>query len=245
MRYGPASSQSVEWLAATRPSRPVLLVAIHGGYWRARYGLEELRPLCAAFSQRGFPVASLEYRRLGEAGGGWPGTLDDVESALAALPVAATEAGLQLSGALLVGHSAGGHLALWAAARAKAGSVGNLPLVGVVGLAPVSDLVEASRLHLSTGVVYQLLGGSPQQVPERYRAASPVELLPLGVPTVLVHGTADEDVPYALSTAYLERARAAGDAARLVTLEGGGHFDVTTPTSPYWPQVVEAVESLA
>ena len=105
--------------------------------------------------------------------------------------------------------------------------------------------MEASRLHLSTGVVYQLLGGSPQQVPERYRAASPVELLPLGVPTVLVHGTADEDVPYALSTAYLERARAAGDAARLVTLEGGGHFDVTTPTSPYWPQVVEAVESLA
>lgn len=168
MRYGPASSQSVEWLAATRPSRPVLLVAIHGGYWRARYGLEELRPLCAAFSQRGFPVASLEYRRLGEAGGGWPGTLDDVESALAALPVAATEAGLQLSGALLVGHSAGGHLALWAAARAKAGSVGNLPLVGVVGLAPVSDLVEASRLHLSTGVVYQLLGqpaASPGAVP--------------------------------------------------------------------------------
>ncbi len=243
--YGPSPSQRVEWVTPTGPVRRVLLVAVHGGYWRVRYGLEQTELLCAAFAARGFPVASLEYRRLGEAGGGWPGTLDDVEAALASLPAGAADRGLQPSGALLVGHSAGGQLALWAAARGKASSLPGLPLVGVVGLAPVSDLVEAFRLHLSSGVVGELLGGSPEQVPERYQAASPVELLPLGVPTVLVHGTADEDVPYALSPAYVERARAAGDATRLVTLEGGGHFDVTTPSSPYWPQVVEAVESLA
>jgi acetyl esterase/lipase len=224
-----------------RPTRRVLVVAIHGGYWRVRYGLEQLRPFCAALAQRGFPVASLEYRRLGEPGGGWPGTLEDVETALASLPSAVAEQGLEVSGTLLVGHSAGGHLALWAAK----GPSRKLPLLGVVGLAPVSDLVGASRLNLSTGVVRELLGGSPEQVPERYRAASPVDQLPLGVPTVLVHGTADEDVPYAMSPAYVERARAAGDEARLVTLSGGGHFDVTEPTSPFWPQVVEAVESLA
>ncbi len=243
--YGPSPSQRVEWVTPTAPVRRLLLVAVHGGYWRVRYGLEEIERLCGAFAARGFPVASLEYRRLGEAGGGWPGTLDDVEAALASLPAEAAGQGLQLSGALLVGHSAGGQLALWAASRAQAVAPKGLPLVGVVGLAPVSDLVEGFRLHLSTGVVRELLGGSPEQVPERYRAASPVEQLPLGVPTVLVHGTADEDVPYAMSPAYVERARAAGDEARLVTLSGGGHFDVTEPTSPFWPQVVEAVESLA
>ncbi len=243
--YGPFASQVVEWAAPAAPVRRVLVVAIHGGYWRLRYGLEELRPVCAALARRGFPVASLEYRRLGEPGGGWPGTLEDVEAALAALPAAAAEAGLQPRGALLLGHSAGGQLALWAAARAQAHFGPRLPVLGVVGLAPVSDLVEASRLNLSGGVVRELLGGSPEQVPARYRAASPVELLPLGVPTVLVHGTDDADVPYAMSPAYVERARAAGDEARLVTLEGGGHFDVTRPDSPHWPLVVQAIESLA
>ncbi len=235
----------MEWLVPTGPVQQVLLVAIHGGYWRLRYGLEELRPFCAALAQRGFPVASLEYRRLGEAGGGWPGTLDDVEAALAALPAAAADRGLHLRGALLVGHSAGGHLALWAASRAQAPAGRTLPVLGVAGLAPVSDLAEASRLNLSSGVVRELLGGSPEQVPARYRAASPVELLPLRLPTVLVHGTDDADVPYALSPAYVQRARASGDEAQLVTLEGGGHFDVTAPDSPYWPQVLQAIESLA
>lgn len=223
----------------------MLIVAIHGGYWRAAYGLDHLRPFCLALASRGFPVASLEYRRLGQSGGGWPGTLEDIESGLASVAVGAADKGLDVSGVLLVGHSAGGQLALWAAARGKALSPGRLPVVGVVGLAPVSDLVEAARRHLSGGVVREFLGGSPEEVPARYQEASPVERLPLGVPTVVVHGTDDEDVPYDMSPAYVARARAAGDDARLVTLEGGGHFDVIEPDSRFWPQVAEAIESLA
>ncbi len=243
--YGPVASQVVEWVAATPPTRSALLVAVHGGFWRARYGLDHLRPFCAELATCGFPVASVEYRRLGEAGGGWPGTLEDIELALVAVAEKASADALPVSGIVLVGHSAGGQLALWAASRAKARFGGKLPVLGVVALAPVSDLVEASRLNLSSGVVREFLGGTPQEVPARYRETSPVELLPLGLRTLLVHGTQDEDVPYAMSPAYLRRARAAGDEAHLVTLKGGGHFDVIEPESRFWPQTLGAIESLA
>jgi acetyl esterase/lipase len=241
--YGPGVSQAVEWMGTTGPTRSTVVVAVHGGFWRARYGLDHLRPFCRALASRGFPVASLEYRRLGEPGGGWAGTLEDVESALASVAARAQEV-LHVSAALLVGHSAGGQLALWAASRAKASFGRTLPLVGAVGLAAASDLVEAFQRDLSHGVVREFVGGSPEDVPQRYRQASPLLLLPLGVPTVLVHGTDDEDVPYAMSSAYVERARSAGDEAHLVTLEGGGHFDVIEPESRFWPQVRDAIESL-
>jgi acetyl esterase/lipase len=241
MPYGPEPSQTIEWTGLAHPRRPTLVVAIHGGFWRAAYGLDHLRPFCDALAAGGFPVASLEYRRLGEPGGGWPGTLDDVQLACAALAGGVRAHALDVSGALLVGHSAGGHLALWAAARAR--PLETLPWVGVVGLAAVSDLLEASRLNLSNGVVHEFLQGTPQQVPGRYQDVSPAALLPLGVPTALVHGTADADVPYGMSAAYLKRARAAGDEVRLATLEGGGHFDVIEPTSAHWPQVRDVLES--
>jgi acetyl esterase/lipase len=240
-RYGPEPSQTIEWTGVSHPRRPILIVAIHGGFWRAAYGLDHLRPFCAALAARGFAVASLEYRKLGEPGGGWPGTLEDVRLACASLAGGLKAHALDVSGALLVGHSAGGQLALWAAARLR--PVGTLPWVGVVGLAAVSDLLEASRLNLSNGVVHEFLQGTPQQVPARYQEASPAELLPLGVPTALVHGTDDEDVPYGMSAAYVTRARAAGDDVRLVTLESGGHFDVIASRAGYWPQVAEVLES--
>jgi acetyl esterase/lipase len=242
--YGGAPAQFVEWTLPQKPSRPALLIAIHGGYWRARYGLDRLRPFCQAFCRLGFAVASLEYRRLGEDGGGWPGTLEDVQLALSSLPATARAEGLKFSKAVLVGHSAGGQLALWAPSSARTATSAQLPVAGVVGLAAVSDLKEAARLNLSKGAVRELLGGGPETVPERYRSASPVERLPLGIPTVLLHGTRDEDVPYALSPAYVEKARAAGDVVRLVTLEGAGHFDVIQPESRHWPEVVAAVESV-
>ena len=240
-RYGLGPSQFVEWVGVSRPRRRTLLVALHGGFWRAAYGLDHLRPFCAALAARGFAVASLEYLRLGEPGGGWPGTLEDIRAGCASLAAGGQSHSLELSGALLVGHSAGGHLAMWAAARVPA--PGGLPWVGVVGLAPVSDLVEASRLCLSNGVVHEFLGGKPEEVPARYQEASPGALLPLGVPTTLVHGTEDEDVPYVMSQAYVKRARDAGDTARLVTLKGGGHFDVIEPKAAFWPQVARAIES--
>ncbi len=241
--YGPEPSQTIEWTGISHPQKPTLVVAIHGGFWRRAYGLDHLRPLCAALSAQGYAVASLEYRRLGEPGGGWPGTLDDVRAACAVLARDARRSSLDLTGALLVGHSAGGQLALWAAARVPAPA--GLPWVGVVGLAPVTDLLEASHLGLSRYVAHEFLGGSPQEVPARYRDVSPAALLPLGVPTTLVHGTLDEDVPYAMSQSFVQRARAAGEAVSLVTLKGGGHFDVIEPASAFWPQVTGAIESFA
>lgn len=241
---GGPSPRRFEWHGIDRPQKGTAILAIHGGFWRARYGLAHLRPFCAALAARGFAVASLEYRRLGQPGGGWPGTFEDIEGALASVAEEAARRATGLRHVLLVGHSAGGQLALWAASRARMW-LGGLRLSGVVGLAAVSDLAEASRLNLSNGVVHEFLGGGPEEVPVRYQQASPAELVPLGVPTALVHGTRDEDVPYAMSEAYLARARAAGDEARLVTLEGGGHFDVIEPESPYWPQVVDTLESFA
>lgn len=239
--YGPEASQTVEWVGVSRSTQPLLVVAIHGGFWRAAYGLDHLRPFCAALAAHGFAVASLEYRKLGEPGGGWPGTLEDVRAGCASLTEAGTAYGLRVREAVLVGHSAGGQLALWATSAAH--GPGTPRWAGVVGLAPVSDLREAWRLGLSRGVVRDFLGGAPEEVPERYREASPVERLPLRVPTVLVHGTEDADVPYALSPAYLQRAQAAGDTARLVTLVGGSHFDVIEADSVHWPEVVQAVGS--
>jgi acetyl esterase/lipase len=239
--YGASPSQHVDWYRRpTRPGMP-LLVAFHGGYWRARYDLAHLGHLCAAVAARGVSVVSVEYRRLGEAGGGWPGTFEDVALALDALSSA------KPGRVVLVGHSAGGQLALWAAARAQGSTLARptqVPVAAVVALAPVSDLVEASRRNLSEGVVRELLGGGPEEVPERYRETSPLALVPLGVPTLLVHGTADADVPYALSPRYVEGARAAGDDARLVTLPGANHFDVIDPQSRFWPEVVGAIETL-
>lgn len=235
----------VEWYPAASDT---LVVAIHGGYWRDRHDLAHLGHLCGDLAARGLAVASLEYRRVDAEGGGWPGTFEDIRRDIDALPVLAQAQGMTLSQTVVLGHSAGGQLALWAVsparepgALARPSTVG---LCGVLALAPVSDLVEASRRNLSEGAARELLGGSPAMVPQRYRDTSPVELLPLGVRTIVVHGTQDADVPYDMSAMYIDRARAAGDDARLVTLGGADHFDLIDPESRYWPEVIRALRSL-
>ena len=149
-----------------------------------------------------------------------------------------------------LGHSAGGHLALWLAGCHKI-PTGDplyvsdpLSLAGVVSLAGVCDLRRAWELRLSNNVVEDFLGGAPNRVPERYTAASPAELLPIGVRHVLIHGTNDENVPYEISQRYQQTALAAGDAVELITLQGAEHFGVIDPGSKAWPFVVRAVRSL-
>ena len=244
--YGDHPAQFVDVYPA-RASYSPMVAAINGGYWRAAYDVAHISHLCAALADSGVSTVSLEYRRLGQAGVGWPDIFRDVTDALELLPDVARSLGADASRTVLLGHSAGGQLALWAASKARGPGALRRPALhfrGVVALAPVSDLAQGFRLNLSGGVVRDLLGGTPEEVPERYRDASPVELLPLGVPTTLLHGTADADVPYALSPAYVARAEAAGDAVRLVTLEGGHHFDVIDPLSRFWPDVLQAVQSL-
>ena len=223
-----------------------VVVGIHGGFWRARYGLDYFGHVCAALTAAGIVTWNVEYRRLGNTGGGWPGTLTDVGMAVDYLRALAPTYGLDLARIVAVGHSAGGHLALWAAGRHKL-PLGSalyaprpLPLLGVVALAGVCDLRRAWELRLSDNVTQQLLGGTPDQMLERYAEASPAELLPLDVSQVLIHGTEDTNVPYEISADYSARASAVGDAAELLTLPGAGHFEIVDPQAPEWVVVQRA-----
>ena len=216
---------------------PVAIV-IHGGYWRARYDLAHIGHLCAALVRHGVATWSLEYRRIGNPGGGWPGTFDDIGAGTAHLAAIAAANRLDLGRVVAVGHSAGGQLALWVAKQGK------LALRGVVPLAPVADLRRAWELKLNGTVVAELLGGSPDSVPERYRAASPIELVPLGVRQRLLHGANDEVVPVSLSRAYVAAAQAKGDDATLHEPSGAGHFELIDPRSGAWPAVRDAVVGL-
>ncbi len=227
-----------------------LVLALHGGFWREQYDLTHLGHLCAALARAGFAVWSVEYRRIGQEGGGYPGTLQDVSLAAGFLPQLRRRFPALGAGVVALGHSAGGQLALWLAGRHHAPAASGVHgppvgLAGVVALAPVSDLAEASRLDLGAGVVRDFLGGPPEAQPERYGAASPCRLLPLGVPQIVVHGTEDDTVPYALSRAYVKEAQARGERAELRTLQGMGHFEPLDPRSAAWPVVADAVRALS
>jgi len=249
--YGADPAQFGDLRLPAGPGPHPVVVAVHGGFWRARYDLTHLGHLCAALTARGFATWSLEYRRLGQPGGGWPGTFADVARGLDALAALAASRPLDLGRCVVLGHSAGGQLALWLAARPRIPPDSPLhapaPLVprGVIALAAVADLRRGSALRLSSGVVDELLGGPPEAFPERYAAASPLELLPLGVPQVLIHGTDDANVPYELSAGYAARARVLGDAVELVTLGAMAHFEPIDPRSAAWPSVLDAVRALA
>jgi len=227
-----------------------VLVVIHGGFWRSGFDLKHLDPFCSALTASGWATWSIEYRRIGNEGGGWPGTFLDVAAAVDKLRDLAGPHSLELSKVVLIGHSAGGHLALWAAGRkripAESAVFGKspMPLKAVVSLAGVCDLRRAWQENVGGGVVGELLGGSPEQFPERYTAASPFDLLPLGLPQILVHGKDDVGVPVAMSQGYHRRAIELADPARLVELSDTGHFELINPRSKQWPQIVEIVTAL-
>jgi acetyl esterase/lipase len=209
-----------------------LAVVVHGGAWKAMYNLIHMGHLCAALGQAGIATWNVEYRSVGDPGGTWPAAGDDVEAAAAFASELAETYPLDPGRISLIGHSAGGQLALWAANRAR------LP---VVALAAVSDLRESAERVGPEGAVARFLGGMPGDVPDRYAAASPRELLPLGVRQILLHGDADPDVPFEQSAAYAE---AAADEAELVALEGAGHFEPIDPASSHWPRVLASVQAL-
>jgi acetyl esterase/lipase len=221
-------------------------VLIHGGYWRARYDLRLQDRLAGDLASGGWAVWNLEYRRLGwRSRGGWPATFEDVAAGIDSL--GRIEAPLDLARVIAIGHSAGGQLALWAAARCglSAGVPGAQPavrLAAAVAQAGVVDLREAARLGLSRGAAASLLGGTPVKLPARYDVASPIERLPIGVPQLLVHGDADDSVPIELSRRYAARAAEGGDPCELVELPGCGHFEHLDPTSHAWRVVREWLE---
>ena len=239
--------------AGTGPFSVVVL--IHGGCWKERYAtLRDLAPMADALKAAGIASWNIEYRRLPQSGSGWPGTYQDVGRAVDHLRVIAEAQRLDLRRVVVLGHSAGGHLALWTAARHRLPAtsvlhVANpLPIRGAVNLAGVGDM-QAFIAAQATGcrdpaVVETLLGGAPAIVPERYTQVSAIRMLPLAVPQVLIWGREDAMTPLRFGQDYLAAARKAGDDARLVVIPSLGHFEIADPASTAWPVVHRAIDSL-
>ena len=239
-RYGRRRSQVGELFLPAGPEPHPVAVVLHGGFWHAAYGRGLMARASADLAANGVAAWNLEYRRVG-GGGGWPATFEDVAAGIDAL---ATMPGLDLTRVTSIGHSAGGHLAMWAAARPglPAGAPGASPAVVVtaaVAQAGVLDLADADRLGIGGRAVSQLLGGRADEVPERYRLASPFERLPIRVPQLLVHGGRDRHVPAQGSERYAEAAWAKGDEVDLAVLADVGHMDLIDPRSPGWAVVLE------
>jgi acetyl esterase/lipase len=240
--YGAEPAQ-VGDLHLPQAARPAVVCLLHGGFWRKAYGRDQLSTHSADLAQRGYAAWNLGYRRLGEAGAGWPGTFDDVVAGIDFLgSLHDAGIGLDLSRVALVGHSAGGHLALWSAARltqaARRQAAKQVRIAAACAVAPVADLALACRLGLSNRVAAQLLGGEPHEIPAIYAQASPVERLPFGVPQLLVHGEHDEVVPMMMTERYAGRAAELGEPVEVLRLPQDGHFEVLDIRSQAWKAVV-------
>lgn len=225
--YGKAPQQFGDLFLPSGPGPHQAVIFIHGGFWRNTSHLNQTSHASAALARAGAAVWNLEYRRVGDPGGDWSGLSDDIIRGAQRLMLIAARYNLDLKRVIAAGHGAGGQLALWLAAQQA------VDLRGVVPLAAISDLRQAYALQMSGGVVGELMGGSPDRVPERYAAASPVELLPISPQQRVLHGTADRAVPFEMSRRFAKASR----NSSLVPLPGAGHFDLIDPRSKVWPVV--------
>ncbi|MEO6214332.1 MAG: alpha/beta hydrolase [Vicinamibacterales bacterium] len=228
-------------------------VVIHGGCWVSEFAsLQNTAAMADALRDAGLATWNVEYRRLNNAGGGWPGTFADIAAGTDHVRELAKQYPLDLRRVATIGHSAGGHLALWAAARSRLSRTSALhrdnplPLRAAIALGGPGSLRDFSRYASSicgSHVVEKLLGGTSESVPERYAQASPVEMLPLGVPQLLIVGNSDAIMPRASREAYAAAARNAGDTVEIVEVPGG-HFEIIAPTSAAWPAVQQKLLEL-
>lgn len=231
-------------LPAGKGLHPVVIV-IHGGCWLAEYNLEHLSAFCDALTKAGVATWSLEYRRVGSPGGGWPGAFQDVAQGADYVRELAKKYPLDLSRVIVIGHSAGGHLALWLTARRKLPknselyTANPLPLQGVISLAGVTDLAKFAPG--CGGAITKLLGGAPEEMPARYQQTSPIELLPLGLPQHLINGARDRIVPLEQGSSYEAAAKKKGDKVKLTVLDKAAHFEMISPQAAEWPVIQEAV----
>ncbi len=242
------------WLPAQRGSKLPVVVFVHGGWWKSEYDLSYGGHLCSALRAAGVAVWSIEYRRVGETGGGWPTTFQDVAAGYDFIERLGKRFPLDLERVVAAGHSAGGHLAFWLAGRhhVLAGSPVHdpqprVPLRAVVGLAGAVDLQLTIDLsgyftfaHDKREVI-ALMGGTPAAEPERYLAGDPGHLLPLNIPQVLIQGTEDDQIPADLPKRWAEKARRQGDPVTVMMIPRADHFDVVDPESKAWPEVLAAI----
>ena len=240
--YGAGEHQFAEyWHPGT--SEPALVILIHGGCWSNEYGLDNIRALASKLKGSGYAVWSTEYRRVGDVGGGWPGTFEDIADSLNYTDKLSN---VNQRAKFVMGHSAGGHLALWVAAA------GHLPLEsplgkrmktqiqGAIGLAPIADLAAYSLGDNSCEVVTEkLMGGSAIDLAERYALGSPSALLP-SIDSILIHGEGDTIVNISQSQRYA----ASSSRASIIPLKGLGHFDMINPEGPVFDRIIEALVRL-
>lgn len=246
-RYGPDALRSGELRLPTGKGPFPVAVVIHGGCWLAEMDTRAgTAPLAEALRRRGIAVWNVEYRRLGNPGGGWPGTFADVAAAVDYLPALAKRHPLDLTRVTIVGHSAGAHLALWAASRGKlqspfaAGPVRPVSVVAIDGPPVLAPLVGMDAEECGQPVIVPLLGGTPAEHPDRYRIATPAEHLPLGVRQLLVEATLG-----GVMTPYAQAARAKGDAVEELAPPNANHFDIITPGSPNGEAVADWIAATA
>jgi len=229
LAYGGDENQFVELRLPNGKGPHALAIAIHGGYWRAKYDLKYMGHLCAALTAKGIATANLEYRRVGNAGGGWPGTFADIRAGYQFLIQNEHKYDFDARRIVAIGHSAGSQLALCLAAHETG-------VKALVSLAGVVDLQRAYALHLSNDAVVEFLGGTPAEVADHYREADPMKLA-IGARQWLVHGAEDDVVPPAFSRDYVSTKKKTKEDARLVEIAGAGHFEVVDPRSGAWKAV--------
>ncbi len=231
--YGAGPSQFVDFRYPPSADSAVLAVMIHGGFWRARHDLLYAGHVCAALTAAGLVTANLEYRRVGEPGGGWPGTLEDVRAGLHFARAHVADG----APCVILGHSAGGHLALWLAREQP-------NVACAFGLGAVACLRTAWERNLGDGAAAEFLGGTPEAYPERYRAACP-STRPAVARCVLIHGSSDDIVPVSQAGDYLDARSGDPVSPELIEVPAADHFDVIDPRSAAWPAVFEAIMSAA
>ncbi len=242
--YGSDSNQFLDLRipASKDKKRPLPLVMnIHGGFWRAKYNLDHAGHLCAALTADGFATANVEYRRVGNDGGAWPGTFADIRTAYQFLIQNAQKYNFNPQRLLAMGHSAGGQLALCLAAHESG-------VKRVVSLAGVVDLRRTYELHLSNDAVVEFLRGAPIEVPDHYREADPMQLSIPHARQWLIHGSADDVIPPEFSRNYVaakqKRPGSQKEDANLLEIHGADHFDLIDPQSHAWDQVQKTVRGL-
>jgi len=215
-----------------------VIVLIHGGCWLSQYDITHIRKLAAAFTAEGIATWTIEYRRVGDAGGGWPGTFDDIDAGTDFLVTLAAQYNLDLEHVIVAGHSAGGHLAIWLANRPSQWPA-DLEPTAVLAMAPAADLAYLHEQQVCGHVIDKLMGGSPEQYPQRYQAASGTQRLPLQVPQYIVIGEHDKGwAP--VGRMYVEQARQQGNSPQVINATESGHFEMIDPDSTTWPLVLGA-----
>jgi acetyl esterase/lipase len=250
--YGEGAEQFGElWLPAGRTGPAPLVILIHGGCWtKSVANLTIMNYAAADLRRRGYAVWNIEYRGVDEAGGGYPGTYLDVAAGLDRARELQRDKGLDPRPPIVIGHSAGGHLALWAAARSKIPAQSPLhaeaPLVvgGVIDLAGIANLKTDLNTACGAAPVRAMAGAPSATRPDPYADTSPFALAPLGVPTVVLHGTDDDTVPAAVGAAYAARARARGDRVQVIS-PPGGHVEEIAPDTSAFKAVVRALAVLS